>query len=276
MIDITILRAMVAAGAPVEAILAAIEADQRSEIERVQARRLKDAQRQSARRDAGATISSEMRVEVYERDDWRCVYCSSEDRLTCDHVVPVKKGGETTLENLVTACLSCNSKKQDRDRKQFERELERERKSKEVQGQNRTEPDSKNTSEALTYLLTSSSKPLQTKEEERKKVRGVRGKHLLPDDWGPKLSHFAKGTRPFVERKADDMRDWAKSKAVMRADWDATFNGFLRRDGKTEHVNGTGTSLMDAFDRLDDRAAGAAVNDSDTLRDITPGGDQGR
>jgi 5-methylcytosine-specific restriction endonuclease McrA len=28
--------------------------------------------------------------------------------LTCDHVVPVSRGGSSTLDNLVTACLACN------------------------------------------------------------------------------------------------------------------------------------------------------------------------
>ena len=47
MIDISILRAMVAAGAPVEAILLAVEADQKTE----KARRLKDAQRKQLERE---------------------------------------------------------------------------------------------------------------------------------------------------------------------------------------------------------------------------------
>ena len=28
--------------------------------------------------------------------------------LTCDHVVPVSRGGSSTFDNLVTACLACN------------------------------------------------------------------------------------------------------------------------------------------------------------------------
>ena len=47
MIDISILRAMIAAGAPVEAILLAIEADQKTE----KARRLKDTQRKRLERE---------------------------------------------------------------------------------------------------------------------------------------------------------------------------------------------------------------------------------
>lgn len=235
MIDIAILRAMVAAGAPVESILAAIEADQRAEGVRVQARRLKDAQRQSARREAGAVISAELRISVYERDDWRCVYCNSEERLTCDHVIPVIKGGPTTFENLVTACLTCNSRKQDRDRKHFERILERERKSKEVQGSPRKSEVVQNGDAPLTSSLSSSTTSENIEETKgSKKVRAsAPRKTKLPDDWAPNEAHFEKAKQrglsfAYVNQKADDMRNWAKGKGILRADWDATFHGFIR------------------------------------------------
>lgn len=73
------------------------------------------------RRRGGGNIPDEMRREIYERDNFTCVYCESQDDLTCDHVVPVSKGGGTTLENLATACRPCNSRKRDRDRKYIQR-----------------------------------------------------------------------------------------------------------------------------------------------------------
>ena len=157
MIDIKILRAMANAGAPVDAILAAIEVDQSAEIARVQARRAADA-----------------------------------------------------------------------DRKR------RERKSKEVQGQSRTALDSLDA--VGSYLLTSNLENSNIKQED-KKVRERRAtKTLLPDSWEPKPSHYAKAARALVDRKAEDLRNWAKSKAIMRADWDATFHGFLRpREGMNGH-----------------------------------------
>lgn len=69
------------------------------------------------RRRGGGNIPEEMREAVFERDAYRCLYCSSEDRLECDHKHPVSRGGETTLENLQTLCRSCNAKKRDRIRK---------------------------------------------------------------------------------------------------------------------------------------------------------------
>jgi 5-methylcytosine-specific restriction endonuclease McrA len=50
-----------------------------------------------------------MRLIVFERDGWVCVYCGLRSGpLTCDHVVPVSRGGSSTFDNLVTACLACN------------------------------------------------------------------------------------------------------------------------------------------------------------------------
>lgn len=56
----------------------------------------------------------ENRIQVYERDDYKCRYCSKQltrFTTTLDHVHPVAKGGNNSLENLLTACLECNSKK---------------------------------------------------------------------------------------------------------------------------------------------------------------------
>jgi 5-methylcytosine-specific restriction endonuclease McrA len=40
-----------------------------------------------------------------------CIYCEATENLTIDHVVPISKGGENTLENVVPACSSCNNQK---------------------------------------------------------------------------------------------------------------------------------------------------------------------
>ena len=54
---------------------------------------------------------------LFARDRWTCQYCGRLqpiDRLTQDHVVPRALGGKTCWENVVTACVDCNSKKADR------------------------------------------------------------------------------------------------------------------------------------------------------------------
>lgn len=55
------------------------------------------------------------RRALFARDGWRCVYCgSAAGRMTLDHVVPRSRGGESTWENVVTACSPCNLGKGDR------------------------------------------------------------------------------------------------------------------------------------------------------------------
>jgi 5-methylcytosine-specific restriction endonuclease McrA len=49
--------------------------------------------------------------EVFTRDLFRCVYCHSSEKLTLDHIIPKSRGGGHSVENLVTCCASCNSKK---------------------------------------------------------------------------------------------------------------------------------------------------------------------
>ena len=40
-----------------------------------------------------------------------CNYCGSSDKLTLDHIFPKKYGGLDNAENLIYACLACNSSK---------------------------------------------------------------------------------------------------------------------------------------------------------------------
>ena len=61
-------------------------------------------------------IRQEKRLAIYMRDDMSCLYCGRtlEDGvvLTLDHLVPYVMGGDNRATNLVTACRSCNSKRQ--------------------------------------------------------------------------------------------------------------------------------------------------------------------
>jgi hypothetical protein len=61
-------------------------------------------------------ISASLRRQVLERAGNRCEYCSlaqtgQEAAFHIDHVVPVVAGGETVLENLALACVSCSLRK---------------------------------------------------------------------------------------------------------------------------------------------------------------------
>jgi hypothetical protein len=57
------------------------------------------------------SIPSDLRWEVWERDNFTCQQCGSRRHLTIDHIIPISKGGQTVKENLQTLCSSCNSKK---------------------------------------------------------------------------------------------------------------------------------------------------------------------
>lgn len=51
------------------------------------------------------------------RDNFRCQYCGVDLKKapsSIDHIVPVSKGGKTTYENCVSACVPCNNKKDDK------------------------------------------------------------------------------------------------------------------------------------------------------------------
>ncbi len=59
----------------------------------------------------------ENRIKVYERDEYKCRYCGKQltrFTATLDHVKAVTEGGDNSFENLVTACLDCNSRKNNR------------------------------------------------------------------------------------------------------------------------------------------------------------------
>lgn len=60
-------------------------------------------------------ISKETRAFVFQRDGYRCWLCGKVRRpfdLTCDHIKPSSHGGTGLISNLVTACKTCNSKRQ--------------------------------------------------------------------------------------------------------------------------------------------------------------------
>lgn len=65
----------------------------------------------------------------YSLDEWeqakvyfdnKCAYCgASSDVLSQDHFIPLSKGGSYTKDNIIPACISCNSSKSDTDFKEW-------------------------------------------------------------------------------------------------------------------------------------------------------------
>ena len=61
--------------------------------------------------------------KILKRDDFKCQKCgiSAKDgaKLHVDHIIPVSKGGKTTMDNLQTLCWKCNRSKSDKLINQF-------------------------------------------------------------------------------------------------------------------------------------------------------------
>ncbi|MFN3243068.1 MAG: HNH endonuclease [Planctomycetota bacterium] len=61
------------------------------------------------------------RRNLFLRDDYTCQYCgkrSGSNLLSVDHVHPRSRGGSTTWENCVLACVGCNARKADQTPKE--------------------------------------------------------------------------------------------------------------------------------------------------------------
>lgn len=61
------------------------------------------------------------RRNLFLRDEFTCQYCGKKcnsDHLSVDHVLPRSRGGNTSWENCVLACVICNAKKADRTLKE--------------------------------------------------------------------------------------------------------------------------------------------------------------
>ena len=57
-------------------------------------------------------ISRSKRIEVFERDGYRCQICGRGIKdgveLEVDHIVPRARGGSSDFDNLTTLCFDCN------------------------------------------------------------------------------------------------------------------------------------------------------------------------
>ncbi len=59
-------------------------------------------------------VSNYIKWKVFRSDEFKCVYCSSDDQeMTYDHYIPRVYGGKTTIENGRTSCTRCNNLKGD-------------------------------------------------------------------------------------------------------------------------------------------------------------------
>ena len=77
--------------------------------------------REALKRNVLATMTDEEWLECQnyfkdENGNLRCAYCNKVIEVaTVEHFIPIAKGGTLTKENVLPACLSCNTSKQDKD-----------------------------------------------------------------------------------------------------------------------------------------------------------------
>lgn len=57
-------------------------------------------------------VTNRMRFFIYERDHYRCRICGRKTNdLEIDHIIPISRGGKSTVSNLQTLCHRCNVRK---------------------------------------------------------------------------------------------------------------------------------------------------------------------
>jgi hypothetical protein len=109
---------------------------------------------------------------------------------------------------------------------------------------NRNESVTNVTNPENALLLTSLTTSESEDKKGRKKVRARKAPAgPIPPEFQPNEKHFEAADRLGIPRqavfeKSEDMRIWAQSSGAVKADWDATLHGFLRRDAAKLSTNG--------------------------------------
>jgi 5-methylcytosine-specific restriction endonuclease McrA len=96
-----------------------LEHQRRYHIENPEVAKTNNARRRARINDAEGTFTSKefnLKCLLY---DWVCAYCGKELPLGPDHVIPLSKGGDNYIENIVPACESCNKSKHNKSLQEF-------------------------------------------------------------------------------------------------------------------------------------------------------------
>lgn len=133
---------------------------------------------------ARKSIPKSIRFEVLKRDSFTCQYCGAqapETILEVDHIVPVSKGGDNSILNLITSCRDCNRGKSNKklsdnsaiktQRKQLD-DLQKQRELTEMMIQWKRElMDIRETEVDVICQYIESLTGLATDDDDRKKIR---------------------------------------------------------------------------------------------------------
>lgn len=83
------------------------------------------AKKTSRRNNKGACVRPDLRLAIYLRDSFTCLYCLRDLHgaepfdITLDHLVCQVDGGSNAPANMVTACRACNCRRQDKTLMRF-------------------------------------------------------------------------------------------------------------------------------------------------------------
>jgi 5-methylcytosine-specific restriction endonuclease McrA len=77
-------------------------------FDRLRKIRARDEDADSYRRER---IPDDVRSAVWARDEGRCVRCGAAEDLQFDHIIPVSRGGNASIDNIQILCGNCNRQK---------------------------------------------------------------------------------------------------------------------------------------------------------------------
>jgi 5-methylcytosine-specific restriction endonuclease McrA len=81
--------------------------------------RIYKIKRENKKINLPSNLTSEQWEKINKSFNNCCAYCGKSGKMTVEHFIPISKGGEFTINNILPVCLSCNSSKKDRDFKKW-------------------------------------------------------------------------------------------------------------------------------------------------------------
>ena len=84
-----------------------------AKLERLRKLRIRADDIEERRRER---IPDEVRIFVWERDGGRCVRCGAQEDLQFDHIIPVAKGGASSIENVKCCAVTATGRRATRSR----------------------------------------------------------------------------------------------------------------------------------------------------------------
>lgn len=75
--------------------------------------------RDAMSKNLACTLTPEQWQGILEKFDYSCAYCGTKENIHQEHFIPLSKGGGYTAQNIIPACHSCNSSKQNFDFKDW-------------------------------------------------------------------------------------------------------------------------------------------------------------